>query len=97
MELKEFIGKVVIKTYNNQRCILREITSPSIGVITVEPDQHGHHTCYCWDTINGDPFKKGYLVFEDPSLAEPFRLAYDAYCRSEDAYWEEYDYWMRRS
>ena len=25
-----------------------------------------------------------------------FKAAYDAYCRSKDAYWEEYGYWFRK-
>lgn len=95
MELKEFIGKVVISTKTKQKFYLKKITSPEIGVVTMTPDNDGHYTHYIWKTINGDPFSNGSLVFEDASLLEPFRKAYDAYCRSKDAYWEEYGYWMR--
>lgn len=97
MELKDFIGKTVIRTWNNKRFFITEITAPQISAQTVEPDEHGHYTCYCWETINGDPFTNGYLTFEDPSLTEPFKKAYDAYCSTEDAYWENYGYWMRKS
>ena len=97
MELKNFIGKTVIRTSDNKRMVLTEITSPKIGAKTVELGMYGQPHHYCWETIGGDPFSNGYLVFEDASLAEPFRKAYDAYCRTEDAYWESYGYWMRKS
>ncbi len=96
MELKEFINKVVVNTTTNRRFLLQEITEPEIKVMTVEPDERGIYTWYAYRTINGDPFATGRLVFEDPALAEPFREAYDAYCKTEDAYWESFDYWMRR-
>ena len=96
MELKDFVGKVVISTKTNRRFYLREITSPKIGAVTVAPDADGHHAFYSWNTINGDPFSIGSLVFEDKSLLEPFLKAYDAYCHTEDAWWEDYGYWMRR-
>lgn len=97
MELEDFIGKVVIRTSDKKQMILTEITSPKIGAKTVELGTHGHPHHYCWETIGGDPFSNGHLVFEDTSLAEPFKKAYDAYCRTEDAYWESYGYWMRKS
>jgi hypothetical protein len=97
MELKDFIGKIVISTETKRRFVLHEITAPQIKVWTEKPDSHGHYSCYCWETINGDPFSNGYLVFEDPSLTEPFKAAFHAYCRTEDAYWEEYGYWLRKS
>ncbi len=96
MELKDFIDKVVISTSTNRKYILKEITSPEIKAQTLLPDSSGHHTLYCWKTINGDPIKNGYLVFEDASLTKLFISAYDAYSRTKDAYWEEYGYWMRR-
>lgn len=95
MELKDFLKKVVINI-DGQRMYLTEITSPYFETVTVEPDATGHHTFYSWPTINGDAFKTGALRFEDTSLLEPFRKAYDAYCRTEDAHWEEYGYWLRR-
>lgn len=96
MELKDFIGKVVISTKTKQRFYLHRITAPDIGTVTVAPDSFGHHTFYRWDTINGDPFSNGNLIFEDATLLEPFKKVYDAYCRTEDAYWENYGYWMRK-
>lgn len=96
MEIKDFIGKVVVSVATKRRFFICEITSPEIIVQTTEPDANGHHTRYCWKTINGDPITNGELVFEDSSLTEPFKAAYDAYCRTKDAYWEEYGYWMRR-
>lgn len=96
MEIKDFIGKVVISTQTKKKFYLHEITSPEIKTVTTIPDSNGHYTFYCWKTINGDPFSKGYLVFEDASLQEEFKKAYEAYCKTKDAYWEEYGYWMRR-
>ena len=97
MELKDFIGKVVISVKSGRRFELSSITAPEIEARTEKPDRFGHHACYCWETINGDPISNGILVFEDESLTEPFKKAYDAYCRTEDAYWENYGYWMRKS
>jgi hypothetical protein len=95
MELKDFLNKVVVGV-NGTRFYLKEITAPYISGVTVNPDEEGHHTFRKWPTINGDPFEKGYLVFEDKRLAAPFRAAYDAHCRTKDAYFEEFGYWMRR-
>ncbi len=96
MELKDFIGKVVFSPTTKRRYILRSITAPKIKAETEKPDMNGHHACYCWETINGDPISNGSLVFEDASLTEPFKTAYTAYCRTMDAYWENYGYWMRK-
>jgi len=97
MELKNFIGKIVIRASDKKRLFITEITAPKIQAQTVEKDSFGHHTCYGWETINGDPITNGYLIFEDESLTELFKKVYDAYCRTEDAYWENYGYWMRKS
>ena len=97
MELKDFIGKIVIRASDKKRLFITEITAPKIQAQTVEKDSFGHHTCYGWETINGDPITNGYLIFEDESLTEPFKKAYSAYSRTEDAYWENYGYWMRKS
>ena len=97
MELKDFVGKIVISPTSNKRLVLYQIKAPEISAWTEKPEAHGHHTCYCWKTINGDPISTGCLIFEDKSLTEPFKAAYEAYCKTEAAYWEEYEYWMRRS
>lgn len=96
MELKEFIGKTVIRTSDKKRLFITKITAPEIIVQTIDKDANGHHICYRFETINGDPVTNGYLVFEDESLTEPFKKAYDAYCRTKDAYWENYGYWMSK-
>jgi hypothetical protein len=96
MELKEFIGKVVICAETKCRFILRRITSPCIEVTAVEKDAQGYCASYSWPTINGDPISTGALVFEDASLMEPFKAAYSAHCHTRDAYYEEIGYWMRR-
>lgn len=90
--MKNFYGAVLIDPRTKKRFLLREVTSPAIYVTD---EQTGHR--YYLRTINGDPISNGRLFFEDPELTEQFKAAYAAYCRSEDAYWEEYGYWMRRA
>ena len=96
MELKDFIGKVVVSTETKERYVLKAITAAEIAVRTEQPNEHGLYPCYGWRTINGDPISSGYLRFEDESLTEPFQVAYSTYCRTQDAYWETYGYYMRR-
>ena len=96
MKLKDFIGKVVIGTETKRKYVLTEITSPEIGARETVPTANGYYRTICWKTINGDPFERGILRFEDASLEAPFRQTYDAHCRSKDGYFEEYGYWMRR-
>ena len=96
MEIKDFIGKIVINTKTKERYLLTEVTSPYIEVKTEKLNEYGCRSCYRFETINGDPFTDGVLVFENASLAEPFKKSYYEYCHSEDAYWEEYGYWMRK-
>lgn len=96
MELKEFIGKVVFAPTTGKRFLIDEITAPEICVATVAPGPYGQPLHYTYETINGDPFTKGTLIFEDAALLEPFKAAYNAYCRTEDAYWENYAYYLRR-
>ena len=97
MELKDFIGKVVVNVKTKERYILSEVTSPYIEVKTEKLNECGGRSCYRFETINGDPFERGVLVFEEVPLAAPFKKAYEEYSRSEDARWEEYGYWMRKS
>ena len=97
MELKDFIGKVVICTATKQRFALRRITSPCIEVTAVDKDARGYCASYSWPTINGDPISTGALIFEDASLTEHFKAAYSAHCHTRDAYYEEIGYWMRRN
>jgi hypothetical protein len=96
MELKDFIGKIVISTHSKKRYVLDEITAPEITVHTEEHNQYGGYSYYCWETINGDPISNGNLVFEDQSLTEPFKAAYKAYCSTEDARWENYGYYLMK-
>lgn len=96
MELKDFIGQVVISATSNRRYKIYRITAPEIGVVTETPGSSGYLEHYCFRTINGNPIATGVLVFENPALTEPFKAAFDAYERTEDAYWENFDYWMRR-
>ena len=94
---KEFIGKVVVSTFSKRRFVLSKVTAPEIRVRSEKPNAYGTYDYYSWETINGDPFTRGHLVFEDQSLNEAFKQAYNEYCHSKDAYWEEYGYWMRKS
>ena len=96
MALREFVGKIVFSARTGECFVITEITAPEIRVATVELGVYGYPRHYVYETINGDPFSKGSLVFEDGSLLEPFRAAYAAYCHTEDAYWENYGYYMRR-
>ena len=96
MEVKNFIGKVVISTSTNRRYVLTQITAPYFVTTVEQPDARGNRASYRWDTVNGDPISAGALVFEDPSLTLPFRKAYEAYCNSPAGRWEEYGYWMRK-
>lgn len=96
MDIKDFIGNVVIDPETGTRYILHEITSPTISVVSVSPDKNGHLKRYIYNTINGDPISNGSLIFEDKSLTEVFLKTYGEYCRSRDAYYEEYGYWMRK-
>lgn len=97
MELKDFIGKTVISTSTKRRYVLTEITAPEIKVRTEKPNRMGYYEHYCWETINGDPITNGDLAFEDPTLTEQFVATYAAYSRTEDARWENYGYWLRKS
>jgi hypothetical protein len=96
MELNQFIGKVVIKNSSKERYRLCRITSPCIEVESEKPNSSGYPSHYIFNCINGDPISRGILVFENPNLTEPFKEAYNAHCRSEDGYWEDYGYWMRK-
>lgn len=96
MELKDFIGKVVIGTAPKRRYVLRRITAPCIEASTVDKDAQGNCASYAWLCIDGDPISNGVLLFEDESLTEPFKQAFEAYSNTEAAYWENYGYWMRR-
>ena len=96
MELRDFLGKVVINTESKRKFVLRQITAPCIMASTVEKDARGKCASYCWATINGDPISNGILIFEDDSLTEQFIAAYNAYSNTQAAYFEEIGYWMRK-
>ncbi len=96
MQIKDFIGKTVFWGESKARYTLKEIASPCFKIISETPNENGYYPTYVFKTINGDPISKGVLVFEDSKLTEPFKAAYDAYCHSKDAYYEEIGYWMRK-
>ena len=96
MELNFFIGKTVISTSTHNRYVIERITSPYIGVRSEKPDSSGYHSHYRFDCINGDPITNGDLVFEDEALVESFKMTYNDYCHSKDAYYEEIGFWMRK-
>ena len=96
MELKNFIGKVVISMATKRRYLLTQITAPYIVATVEQADPRGNRASYRWDTVNGDPFSTGVLVFEDVSLKAAFQKAYEAYCNRQVGRWEEYGYWLRK-
>ena len=96
MEIKDFIGKVVVNTKTKTRYILTEITAPEICAKAVKVNSSGYLSHYCWETINGDPFTNGDLIFEEEALNEPFKKMFDAYSRTEDARWERYGYYLMK-
>lgn len=94
MELRSFIGKTVTEPATKQRYRLSEITSPTISAVRLGGTYDGF--TFVFRTINGDPFSNGVLAFEETGLTKLFIEAYEAYSRTQDAFWEEYGYWMRR-
>ena len=97
MELKSFIGKIVICALTKERYVIEKITSPYIGVRSEKPNSSGYHSHYRFECINGDPITNGALVFEDQEVTEAFKMVYNYYCHSNDAYYEEMDFWMRKA
>lgn len=93
MELKDFLGKVVICIDSGERFRLDRITSPEIIVESEKLNSYGYHEHYAYER---NPIANGYLVFEDPALKEPFCKAYEAYCHSEEGRWETYGYWLMK-
>ena len=96
MDIKAFIGKDVIIEQTKTSCVLTEITAPYIQVQTKAPNSSGYPSTYRFETVNGDPFTRSVLAFEDKSLREQFIKAFTEYCSSKEARYEEMDYWMRK-
>ncbi len=94
MELKDFIGKVVVSTKTKTRYILTKIHAAYITVETEKLNEHGTRSSYLFKTENEDTFTSGALRFEDASLTEVFKKVYKEYCRSEDGRAEAYWHWM---
>lgn len=94
--IKDFIGKTVFNTATKTHNVIVKITSPYIEVREAKANQYGTYAHYRYECINGDPITNGTLVFEDDSLTESFKKAYSEHCRSKDAYWENYGYYMRK-
>ena len=92
MELKKFIGKVVQSIISKRRFVLTEITATVIRARGEKPNSRGRYDNYSWDTINGNPFSLGHLVFEEASLTEAFIKAFENYCNSLKGRWERYEH-----
>ena len=93
MQLKDFIGKVVIGKENRWRYVLHRIDAVDIAAQALPP----HSGFYVWRTGTGpydNAIARGTLEFEDPSLYEPFKALYEAYGHSEEARIERYMYYM---
>lgn len=91
MERKDFIGKVVIGKENGWRYSLYRIDAVEIGARALPP----HSGFYVWRTGTGpydNAIARGTLVFEDPSLYEPFKAIYEAYIHSEEGRLEAFTY-----
>ena len=54
MELKEFIGKVVICRKTNRKYTIREITAPEFVVQDINKNAYGTYSTYCYENQNGD-------------------------------------------
>lgn len=96
VELHAFVGQVVISSATHRRFLIKKITAPEIHVVTEVPGTSGYPEHYAYGTINGDPISAGLLVFENRELTKPFKEAFEAYSHTEDAYWENVGYWMRK-
>ena len=68
MDLKDFIGQVVLSTVSKRRFRLMKITAPEIKVVSEKPGTSGYPEHYVYPTINGDPISTGKLMFENPAL-----------------------------
>ena len=96
MEIKDFIGRVVIQPTTRRRFLLSEITSPYIRIKSELPGENGYHSYSILNIISTDPITDGRLIFENPALTEPFKAAFGRHLHSKDSYWEDYGYWMRK-
>ncbi len=68
MELKQFIGKIVISTETKNRYRLHRISSSYIDMVSEKPNGRGYHSHYRFDCINGDPISNGDLIFDSTDL-----------------------------
>lgn len=96
IKLNDFVGKVVVEVRSGKRYTLSVITAPYISVKTMLPNSSGYLEFYRFECINGDPFSRGVLKFEDSTLTGPFNKTYQQHCNSEDGYYEDYGYWLRK-
>lgn len=99
MELKDFIGKVVISEKTKVHYVIEKIDGAFIAVRTAKQSEKGTYSHYRWMTGTApydNAIAKGTVVFEDETLKQPFIDAYEAYRNTEDARWSNYDYWMRK-
>ena len=96
MDIKDFIGKVVIHRETKKRYLISEIHASYIDVKSEKPNSSGHYSTYRWGSINGDAISNGDLILEEEHLTEEFKNAYNAHCRSKKGYYEDIGYWMRK-
>ena len=94
MKIDDFVGKYVIFKERNERCKIYEITVPIIEFALLGEDEEILKV-YRYSTLEGDPFSNGDMVFEDETLLEPFKAAFEEYCQSAEGHKTEYDYWSR--
>jgi len=96
LTLKDFVGQIVIKISDQKRYIVTDITANEFKIRELTPDKNGHCGNWSFECISSNPIEDKFLKFEDPGLDCVFTEIYDAYCRTEDARWESYGYWLRK-
>jgi glutaredoxin len=75
MELKQFIGKVVISISTNKRYRLHRITSPYIDVESKQPNSSGYHSHYRFNSCESSVRTEKVLESVVDELRHAFKIA----------------------
>ncbi len=98
MELKDFIGKVVLSSDSKERYFIEEISAVYIQVVSEKLNSIGYPSHYQYKTgtlKNDNAIATGKLIFEDSSLTKPFIDMYEKYTSSEAGRTDAWLYWMQ--
>ena len=98
MELKDFLGKVVIHAQTKRRYALDAVDGAFISVREEKASANGTYAHYRWRTgtlPDDHAIANGTLVFEDVALTQPFLRAYRSYCNGAGKL-DGYDYYMSK-